>query len=52
MFPLVPQGISADLIATLEGFTREDVDRFALASQQRAKRALEEGPLHEEPRRR
>ncbi len=32
----VPQGISADLIATLEGFTREDVDRFALRSQQRA----------------
>lgn len=32
----VPQGISADLIATLEGFTREDVDRYALASQERA----------------
>lgn len=32
----VPQGISADLIATIEGFTREDVDRFALQSQQRA----------------
>ena len=32
----VPQGIGADLIATLEGFTREDVDRFALRSQQRA----------------
>ena len=43
MYPLVPQGISADLIATLEGFTRDDVDRFALASQQRAKVALEEG---------
>lgn len=39
----VPQGISADLIATLEGFTREDVDRFALASQQRAARAQQEG---------
>ena len=26
----VPQGISADLIASLEGFTREDVDQFAL----------------------
>jgi acetyl-CoA C-acetyltransferase len=41
--PLVPQGISADLIATLEGFTREDCDRFALASQMRAKAAMEEG---------
>jgi len=39
----VPQGISADLIATLEGFSREDVDRFALASQQRAARAMQEG---------
>lgn len=32
----VPQGISADLIATLEGFSRTDVDAFAAASQQRA----------------
>lgn len=32
----VPQGIGADLIATLEGFSREDVDRYALRSQQRA----------------
>ncbi|HET9625243.1 MAG TPA: acetyl-CoA C-acetyltransferase [Kofleriaceae bacterium] len=39
---MVPQGISADLIATREGFTREDVDRFALASQQKAARAIEE----------
>jgi acetyl-CoA C-acetyltransferase len=38
---LVPQGISADLIATREGFTREDVDKFALASQQTAARAIE-----------
>lgn len=30
----VPQGIGADLIATLEGFSREDVDAFALRSQQ------------------
>ncbi|MET8577371.1 acetyl-CoA C-acetyltransferase [Streptomyces sp. NPDC005012] len=29
----VPQGIGADLIATLEGFTREDVDAYALRSQ-------------------
>lgn len=38
----VPQGISADLIATIEGFSREDVDRFALQSQQRAQTAQEE----------
>ena len=37
----VPQGIGADLIATLEGFSREDVDRFALTSQQRAAAAWE-----------
>ncbi|HSK77299.1 MAG TPA: acetyl-CoA C-acetyltransferase [Thermoanaerobaculia bacterium] len=35
----VPQGISADLIATLEGFSREDVDAWALESQRRAARA-------------
>lgn len=35
----VPQGISADLIATLYGFGREDVDRFALESQRRAAHA-------------
>jgi acetyl-CoA C-acetyltransferase len=35
----VPQGISADLIATLEGFSREEVDDFALVSQQRAAHA-------------
>jgi acetyl-CoA C-acetyltransferase len=37
----VPQGISADLLATLRGITRDDVDRFALASQQRAVEAIE-----------
>ena len=41
-FPLVPQGISADLIATVEGFTRDDVDQFALRSQQRAAVAIDE----------
>ncbi|HEY1026541.1 MAG TPA: acetyl-CoA C-acetyltransferase [Pseudomonas sp.] len=35
----VPQGIGADLIATLEGFSRADVDAFALRSQQKAARA-------------
>ena len=39
----VPQGISADLIGTLEGHTREDLDRLALRSQQNAARAIEEG---------
>ena len=39
----VPQGISADLIATIEGYTREDVDRFALQSQQRAAHARDNG---------
>lgn len=39
---MVPQGISADLIATREGFSRADVDGFALRSQQRAARAIEE----------
>jgi len=38
----VPQGISADLIATLEGFTRADVDAFALESQKKAAIAIEE----------
>jgi len=42
-FPLVPQGISADLIATIEGFDRDTVDRFALTSQQRAAAAITEG---------
>ncbi|GFG74753.1 acetyl-CoA C-acetyltransferase [Mycobacterium botniense] len=39
----VPQGISADLIATLEGFSREDVDAYALRSQQRAAAAWSGG---------
>ena len=38
----VPQGISADLIATIDGTTREDVDRFALESQKKCAIALEE----------
>jgi acetyl-CoA C-acetyltransferase len=39
----MPQGIGADLIATLEGFTREDVDAYALESQRRAAHAREAG---------
>jgi acetyl-CoA C-acetyltransferase len=38
-----PQGIGADLIATLEGFSREDVDGFALQSQQKAALARQNG---------
>ena len=39
----VPQGIGADLIATLEGFSRADVDGFAMRSQQKAARASADG---------
>jgi len=39
----VPQGISADLIATLHGFSRADVDAFAVSSQQRAAAAQARG---------
>jgi len=39
----VPQGIGADLIATLEGYSREDVDTFAVESQTRATKAWANG---------
>jgi acetyl-CoA C-acetyltransferase len=39
----VPQGIGADLIATVEEFSREDVDAYAARSQERAAKAREEG---------
>ena len=39
----VPQGIGADLIATIEGFTRDDVDEFAARSQERASAAQDAG---------
>ncbi|AKE88267.1 MULTISPECIES: acetyl-CoA C-acetyltransferase [Rhodococcus] len=39
----VPQGVSADLIATMEGFSREDVDAYALRSQQLAAAAWSGG---------
>ncbi|MEU0633061.1 acetyl-CoA C-acetyltransferase [Streptomyces sp. NPDC005989] len=38
-----PQGIGADLIATIEGFSRRDVDEFAALSQERAAEAWKEG---------
>ncbi|MBB5205498.1 acetyl-CoA C-acetyltransferase [Inhella inkyongensis] len=51
----VPQGISADLIATREGFSREQLDAWALRSHQRAAQAQLEGrfarslvPVHDE----
>ncbi|MEU8844342.1 acetyl-CoA C-acetyltransferase [Streptomyces roseus] len=39
----VPQGIGADLIATIEGFSRRDVDEYAALSQERAATAIKEG---------
>jgi acetyl-CoA C-acetyltransferase len=39
----MPQGISADLIATKYGFSRDDVDQYAVSSQQRAAKAWGEG---------
>src|SRR6478736_7055264 len=39
----MPQGVSADLIATKYGFSRDDVDAYAVQSQQRAAKAWEEG---------
>ncbi|MGY3644370.1 acetyl-CoA C-acetyltransferase [Pseudomonas sp. PK-RTE-24] len=41
-----PQGVGADLIATLEGFSRQDVDAYALHSQQKAARALADGSFN------
>ncbi|MBA5982766.1 MULTISPECIES: acetyl-CoA C-acetyltransferase [Pseudomonas] len=41
-----PQGVGADLIATLEGFSREDVDTYALHSQQKAARARADGSFN------
>ncbi len=38
-----PQGMGADMIATIEGYTREDVDAYALESQRRAAKAWDEG---------
>jgi acetyl-CoA C-acetyltransferase len=39
----IPQGVGADLIATVEEFSREDVDAYAARSQERAAKAREEG---------
>ena len=40
---IVPQGVSADLIATKYGFSRDDVDAYAVESQKRAERSWKEG---------
>ena len=45
---LVPQGISAELIAERWGLSREDLDRFGATSQQRAARASEQGRFERE----
>ncbi|MFQ5416666.1 MAG: acetyl-CoA C-acetyltransferase [Myxococcota bacterium] len=42
-YPVVPQGISADLIAAIERFSRADLDAFAAESQARAQVAMKEG---------
>jgi acetyl-CoA C-acetyltransferase len=39
----VPQGISADLIATIDGYSRDDVDAYAVQSQKRAAHAWSKG---------
>jgi len=43
LHPMVPQGISADLIAAVEGFSRSDLDAFAAESQRRCEVAQKEG---------
>lgn len=43
MYPQPHQGVCADLIATLEGIGREDLDALAVLSQQRAKQAIDGG---------
>ena len=42
-YDMVPQGISADLIATIEGFAREECDQLGIDSQNRAEAAIEDG---------
>jgi len=42
-YGIVPQGISADLLATINGYTRADVDLFAQRSQQKAGEAMKRG---------
>lgn len=44
---MIPQGVSADLLAALDGRTRDDVDRYAFRSQQLAVQARDEGRFDE-----
>tara|TARA_B100000676_G_C18080031_1_gene850542 strand:+ start:2383 stop:3615 length:1233 start_codon:yes stop_codon:yes gene_type:complete len=44
--PQSHQGVCADAIATIEGFTREELDQAGLVSQQRAAKAIEEGAFN------
>jgi len=46
MTGFAPQGVGADLIASIEGFSRSDVDAFAVRSQQRAAKAQSENRFH------
>jgi acetyl-CoA C-acetyltransferase len=39
----IPQGVAADLVATRNGYSRADLDGYAVESQKRAKRAWDEG---------
>ena len=43
LYPMIPQGLAGDLIATIEGFTRTDCDALAVESQARAAVAIAEG---------
>jgi acetyl-CoA C-acetyltransferase len=45
-FETVPQGVSGDLIASVEGFTRRQCDELAVTSQERAAKAIAEGRFH------
>ena len=42
-FPYIPNGVCADLMATLDGFTREDLDAYSVESQRRASMASDSG---------
>src|SRR5437660_5077250 len=44
----IPQGVGADLIATIEGFSREDVDAYAARSQELASKAQAEGKFKDQ----
>ncbi|MCG8413999.1 MAG: acetyl-CoA C-acetyltransferase [Pseudomonadales bacterium] len=45
-YPYIPNGVAADLMATLNGITREEVDAYAVESQARATRARDEGRFY------